>query len=63
MTLNRSLARVFSHIGSSNMLLWRIFKHNPYRETIVIAGTFDEALALAREIDPDYNAGQVIEKE
>lgn len=42
------------------MTIWRIFKEEPHREMIVIAETFDEALAIARETDPDFNSGQPV---
>lgn len=47
----------------TNMKAWKISKHaGGYREIIVHAATFDDALTAARRIDPEFNSGQIIEE-
>lgn len=48
----------------TNMKLWKIWGYTVNSEPIYLyADDFDEALACARSIDPDYNSGQVVEDE
>lgn len=39
---------------------WKIWKGSGEEMLTVEADTFDEALAQAREIDPDYDSGQTM---
>lgn len=45
------------------MNTWKIFKYNPYEFVIVKANSFDEALEKARQINPNFNGGQIIKED
>ena len=42
-----------------NKMKWRIFGQS-LKDLIVTANSFDEALAIARKCNPNYNGGQRI---
>lgn len=44
------------------MAFWKIFKHNPYEFIIIEANSFDEALNKARQVNPNFSSGQIIEE-